>query len=145
MNNEMKVFLNESLLKQDENQDVVVENIYKAMLKTSKDSINIDSDDIESLLQNQNNLFVGEGKSSSLSYAITLAFKSQLFKEMNFKQVKTLLVKFHINSDIPFMDICNSMNDISENINDESDMIFGTFCDDSISKDEMKVIVMATF
>ena len=145
MNHKMKVFLNESLLKQDENQDVVVENIYKAMLKTSKDSINIDNDDIESLLQNQKNLFVGEGKSSSLSNAITLAFKSQLFKEISFKQVKTLLVKFHINSDTPFVDICNSMNDISENINDESDMIFGTFCDDSISKDEMKVIVMATF
>ena len=56
-----------------------------------------------------------------------------------------MLIKFYINSDFSFINIAESVNKLSEKIDEDADVIFGTFFDDNIPKDKVKVIVMATF
>jgi len=132
-------------LKSDDDKDVIVENIYKTLLTNSEDSIDIDNTDIETIFQDKQNLFIAQSEAPLLSDAINLAFKAPLFEDINFKQIKGLLMKFYINSDFSFIDIAESVNKLSKKIDEDADVIFGTFCDDSISKNKMKVIVMATF
>ena len=145
MNNNVNIFLNDSLLKSGDDKDVIVDGIYKTLLTNSEDSIDIDNTDIETILQDKQNLFIAQGEAPLLADAINLAFKAPLFEDINFKQIKGLLMKFYINSDFSFMDLAENVNKLSEKIDENADMIWGTFCDDSISKDEIKVIVMATF
>lgn len=145
MNNNIKVFFNDSLLKNGDDKDVIIDNIYKTLLSKSKDSIDLDRVDIETILQDKQNLFLAQGEASLLSDAINLAFKAPLFEDINLKQIKGLLIRFYINSDFPLMLMCDSVNKLSEMIDEDADMIWSTFSDDSISKDEVKVIVMATF
>ena len=132
-------------MKSDDDKDVIVENIYKTLLTNSEDSIDIDNTDIETIFQDKQNLFIAQSEAPLLSDAINLAFKAPLFEDINFKQIKGLLMKFYINSDFSFIDIAESVNKLSKKIDEDADVIFGTFCDDSISKNKMKVIVMATF
>jgi len=145
MSNNIKVFFNDSLLKSDDDKDVIVEKIYKPLLTNSKDAIDIDNTDIETILQDKQNLFIAQIEAPLLSDAINLAFKAPLFEDINFKQIKGLLMKFYINSDFSFINIAESVNKLSEKIDEDADVIFGTFFDDNIPKDKVKVIVMATF
>ena len=145
MNNEMKVFLNDSLFKSEEHKDVIVDEIYKTFLNDSTDTIGIDHSDIEILLKNKKNLFIAQSESSLLSDAMNLAFKSKLFEEINLKQIENLLVKFHIKSDYPFVTIFNSIKELSEKIDKNSNIVFGVRCDSKVEKGDIKVTLMATF
>ena len=114
MNNNVNIFLNDSLLKSGDDKDVIVDGIYKTLLTNSEDSIDIDNTDIETILQDKQNLFIAQGEAPLLADAINLAFKAPLFEDINFKQIKGLLMKFYINSDFSFMDLTENVNKLSE-------------------------------
>jgi len=141
----VKVFLNNRLLESKEKEDVLIAKIEQTLLKQSDDAINLDLEDIKMILQDKENLFIGQSEVTSLSDAIDEAFASLLFNADTYKQIKGLLVKFNMHSDFPMLNIGNSMNELYERIDADADIIWGTFCDDSMQKDDVQVIVMATF
>lgn len=115
-------------------------------LITTPGLINIDFADIRTVMENAGSALMGIGKASGENRAIEaakLAINSPLL-DVSIAGAKGVLFSIAGGEDLTMFEIQDAAKVITESIDPEAKIIFGTVRDDKLKKNEIKITVIAT-
>lgn len=115
-------------------------------LITTPGLINIDFADIRTVMENAGSALMGIGKASGENRAIEaakLAINSPLL-DVSIAGAKGVLFSIAGGEDLTMFEIQDAAKVITESIDPEAKIIFGTVKDDKLKKNEIKITVIAT-
>lgn len=115
-------------------------------LITTPGLINIDFADIRTVMENAGSALMGIGKASGENRAIEaakLAINSPLL-DVSIAGAKGVLFSIAGGEDLTMFEIQDAAKVITESIDPEAKIIFGTVRDDKLKKNEVKITVIAT-
>jgi len=124
-----------------------VGGISNMVISYSENDINVDFNDLKTVMSHQGLALmgVGEEKGESAAFnAIKKAIESPLLDNISIEGAMGVLVHFTMHEDYPLDEIYEGMNVIEEKAHDEADIIMGTTTDNSLAPDEIKVTIVAT-
>jgi cell division protein FtsZ len=124
-----------------------VGGISNMVISYSENDINVDFNDLKTVMSHHGLALmgVGEEKGESAAFnAIKKAIESPLLDNISIDGAMGVLVHFTMHEDYPLDEIYEGMNIIEEKAHEDADIIFGTTTDNSLSPDEIKVTIVAT-
>jgi len=124
-----------------------VSGISNMVISYSENDINVDFNDLRTVMSHQGLALMGMGhdKGDNAAFnAIKKAIESPLLDNLSIDGAMGVLVHFTMHDDYPLAEIDEGMNIIYEKADEEADIIFGTTTDNSLSPDEIKVTIVAT-
>jgi len=124
-----------------------VGGISNIILSNGDNDINLDLDDLLTVMRHKGETFIGvgeyKGENSALE-AIESAIESPLSDNMSIDGAMGILVHFEIHSDFLFMDISEALVMVEESADKDAHVIWGTTTDDTLPKDYVKITIVAT-
>jgi len=124
-----------------------VNGMSEVILKPGANDINADFADIKTIMQHRGMALMGIGKAKGEDAAIMAlenAIKSPLLDEVSLNGAQGIMVHWTVNPNISLFAITSIMEEISETIHGDADIIFGTTTDDTLEEDEVKITIVAT-
>lgn len=124
-----------------------VNGMSEVILKPGANDINADFADIKTIMQHRGMALMGIGRAKGEDAAMSAledAIKSPLLDEVSLNGAQGIMVHWTVNPNISLFSITNIMEEISETIDGEADIIFGTTTDDTLEADEVKITIVAT-
>jgi cell division protein FtsZ len=124
-----------------------VSGIYNMIINYSENDINVDFNDLKTVMSYKGMALMGvgyqKGNNSALK-AVEEAINSPLLDEVKIDGAMGVLIHFTMNEKYPLDDIYSAMNVIEEKANPDADIIMGTTTDNSLENDEVRVTLVAT-
>lgn len=117
-----------------------VNQIASVVLSNREDNINLDLDDLKTVMGNKKmaSVGIGEYKGENAAYeAIKQALKYKLLGNIPFSKATGILIHFNIHPDFPILELCNAMEIFDQDT--DAITIFGTTMDNSLTKEHVKV------
>ena len=131
--------------------DVVMEEaingIIGVVLLKSKDDINLDFYDLQTVMSHKGMALVGIGKDegiNSANEAIKQSIGHALLENISLNEATGILIHFNVHTDFPIIKIAEAMKIIHEGANDDVEIIFGITTDKSLNDEYVKVIMILT-
>jgi len=124
-----------------------VNGMSEVILKPGANDINADFADIKTIMQHKGMALMGIGKAkgeNATIRALENAIKSPLLEDVTLSGAQGIMVHWTVNPNIPFSSIRDIMEEISDTIDGDADIIFGTTTDDTLDEDEVKITIVAT-
>ncbi|WP_024788983.1 cell division protein FtsZ [Lebetimonas sp. JH292] len=124
-----------------------VHGISNMVISYGENDINVDFNDLKTVMSHQGLALmgVGEDKGESAAFnSIKKAIESPLLDNISIEGAMGVLVHFTMHEDYSLDEIYEGMNIIEEKAHDDADIIFGTSTDNSLAPDEIKVTIVAT-
>jgi cell division protein FtsZ len=124
-----------------------VSGISNMVISYGEDDINVDFNDLKTVMSHQGLALmgVGEDKGENAAFnAIKKAIESPLLDNISIDGAMGVLVHFTLHEDYPLVEMEESMNLIYDKADEDADIIFGTTTDNSLAPDEIKVTIVAT-
>ena len=124
-----------------------VGGISNMVVSYNEGDINVDFNDLKTVMSYQGLALMGVGEDKGESAAlnsIKKAIESPLLDNISIEGAMGVLVHFTMHEDYPLDEIYEGMNIVEEKADDEADIIMGTTTDNSLSPDEIKVTIVAT-
>jgi cell division protein FtsZ len=124
-----------------------VNGMSEVILKPGANDINADFADIKTIMKYKGMALMGIGRAKgedAAQKALENAIKSPLLDEVSLKGAQGIMVHWTINGDIGFNLVTDIMEEISDTIEADAEMIFGTTTDDTLEVDEVKITIVAT-
>lgn len=124
-----------------------VNGISSVILNNSDEGINVDFEDLRTVMSHRGLALMGIGEGqgeNAADDAITNAIHSPLFDNMSINGSMGVIVNYEFNSNFPFVAISDSMSIIQEAARDDADIIFGTMPRDDFEMDKVRVSIIAT-
>lgn len=124
-----------------------VNGISSVILNNSDEGINVDFEDLRTVMSHRGLALMGIGEGqgeNAADDAITNAIHSPLFDNMSINGSMGVIVNYEFNSNFPFVAISESMAIIQEAARDDADIIFGTMPRDDFEMDKVRVSIIAT-
>lgn len=115
-------------------------------LITKKGEVNVDFADVRAVMQDSGSALMGIGIASGENRAVEAAkaaINSPLL-ELSIDGAKGVLFNISGSSDLTMLEVNEAANVITENIDPNAKVIFGTVVDDQVRKGEIQVTVVAT-
>ena len=119
-----------------------IKGMLGVVLVSADDDINLDFDDFKTIMSHGKMAFVGSGEANgknSPSKAIKQSIINSSLSNKMMSEVSGILIHFTIHPSLPLMEIAKAMDMIHENTNDNTDIIWGTTTDKSVSLNYVKV------
>ncbi len=124
-----------------------VSGISNMVISYSENDINVDFNDLKTVMSYQGLALMGmgsdKGENAALN-AIKKAIESPLLDNLSIDGAMGVLVHFTLHDDYPLAEIDEGMHTIYEKADMNADIIFGTTTDNSLAPDEIKVTIVAT-
>ena len=121
--------------------------ISNMVVSYNEGDINVDFNDLKTVMSYQGLALMGvgedKGESAALN-AIKKAIESPLLDNISIEGAMGVLVHFTMHEDYPLDEIYEGMNIVEEKADNEAEIIMGTTTDNSLSPDEIKVTIVAT-
>ena len=124
-----------------------VNGMSEVILKPGANDINADFADIKTIMQHKGMALMGIGRAKgedAAMLALENAIKSPLLDEVSLNGAQGIMVHWTVNPNIALFSITSIMEEISETIHGDADIIFGTTTDDTLEEDEVKITIVAT-
>ena len=124
-----------------------VNGMSEVILKPGANDINADFADIKTIMQHRGMALMGIGRAKgedAAMLALENAIKSPLLDEVSLNGAQGIMVHWTVNPNIALFSITSIMEEISETIHGDADIIFGTTTDDTLEEDEVKITIVAT-
>lgn len=124
-----------------------VNGISSVILSHSDDGINVDFEDLRTIMSHRGLALMGIGEATgenAAEEAVRNAIESPLFGNMSINGSMGVIVNYEFNPEYPFYAIEQSMQIIGEAANDDADIIFGTMMREEFDSDTVKVSIIAT-
>ncbi len=115
-------------------------------LITKKGEVNVDFADVRAIMQDSGSALMGIGIASGENRAVEAAkaaINSPLL-ELSIDGAKGVLFNISGSSDLTMLEVNEAANVITENIDPNAKVIFGTVVDEQVRKGEIQVTVVAT-
>lgn len=115
-------------------------------LITKKGEVNVDFADVRAVMQDSGSALMGIGIASGENRAVEAAkaaINSPLL-ELSIDGAKGVLFNISGSNDLTMLEVNEAANVITENIDPNAKVIFGTVVDDQVRKGEIQVTVVAT-
>lgn len=115
-------------------------------LITKKGEVNVDFADVRAVMQDSGSALMGIGIASGDNRAVEAAkaaINSPLL-ELSIDGAKGVLFNISGSSDLTMLEVNEAANVITENIDPNAKVIFGTVVDDQVRKGEIQITVVAT-
>jgi len=119
----------------------------EVILNPGNSDINVDFNDVRTIMQNRGTALMGIGKGrgeNAAQDAMTNAIKSPLLDEVSLTNAKGIMIHWTFNKNLSLFAITDIMRNIHNTIDTNADIIFGTTTDDSLAVDEVKITIIAT-
>lgn len=108
-----------------------------------KEDINIDFNDLKTILEDKGKGIIGTSEGKNPSEAFKNIFKKELFDYKNINNCSGLIITFVTNENYPLYEISNFMEkEIYNYINEDTNLIFGTITDNSLKN--IRIILIAS-
>jgi len=133
--------------------DVLFKAVYgicNLIFSKSANGINVDFQDLKTIMGYKGTALLGVGEDSgenSALEAVKRAIESPLFDDASIKGATGILVHFQFNDSYSFIDIENAMNYIYSSVNkddEDDDIMFGTTIIDDLEENHVRVTIVAT-
>ncbi len=124
-----------------------VNGISSVILNHANDGINVDFQDLCTVMSHRGLALMGIGEGqgeNAADDAITSAIHSPLFDNMSINGSMGVIVNYEFHPDFPFVAISESMGIIQEAAREDADIIFGTMPRDDFEIDKVRVSIIAT-
>lgn len=124
-----------------------VNGISSVILNHSNDGINVDFQDLCTIMNHKGLALMGIGEGegeNAAEQAIRDAIESPLFDNMSINGSMGVIVNYEFNPDYPFYAISESMNIIEEAAKSDADIIFGTMPREGFDINKVRVSIIAT-
>jgi len=124
-----------------------VSGIANMVITYGEDDINVDFNDLKTVMSHQGLALmgVGEEKGENAAYnALKKAIESPLLDNISIDGAMGVLVHYTMHENYPLVEIEESMNIVYDKADEDADVIFGTTTDNSLEPDEIKVTIIAT-
>jgi len=122
-----------------------IKGIFGVFLSSGKNDINLDFDDLKTILKDGRIAFVGsaeyEGKNSAKE-AIKVAIQNTTLDFNLLDKVAGVLTHFEIHPSFSLMEIAEAMELINESANDEADIIWGMTTNNLVAENYVKVTIL---
>jgi cell division protein FtsZ len=125
----------------------VIFSISGVILSSGDNDINLDIDDLRTIMHKKGSAIVGIGEKqgNNAAYeAMTLAIDLMSSDAISIKNATGILVHFTLHPEFDFMKISSAMDIIYKDSNESADIIFGTTTDGSLADDFIRITVVAT-
>ena len=123
-----------------------VDVILKVIFSHGDNDINLDFDDMRTVMGYRGLALLGVGRSTGASAAYNaakMALESPLLGNISISRAMGILVHFEIHPDYSIIEISRAMDLIEEDIDEDVSVIFGTTTDLKYKKDEVKITIVA--
>ena len=131
--------------------DILAQAVYsisKVIFSYGKNDINLDLDDVKTVISHRGLASMGTGYSvgtNAVYDAIKQAtIRLQLLYNISIDGAMGILVHFDIHPDCPLNSISKAMENLYNSVDENADIIFGTTTDNKMGIDEVRVTVIAT-
>lgn len=117
------------------------------VLDSGKSDINLDFADVKKIMAHRGMALMGVGEAQgegAAQEAIQNAIQSPLLDDVKINGAMGALVHFRIHPDCPFSDINEAMELITEAVDEDADVIFGTTTDENMENNKVQVTIVAT-
>ncbi len=124
-----------------------VNGMSEVILKPGSDDINVDFADVKTIMQHKGMALMGIGRAKGEEAAKTAleeAIKSPLLDEISLSGAKGIMIHWTTNPNVSMSSITDVMEDISDTLVGNPEIIFGTTTDESMDLDEIKITIVAT-
>jgi len=116
----------------------VIESMQKDFFDTTPNDIGLSLADLQNILNKKGTLYAVEseyiGENEALKF-LEFFMKDSSFDIESLNKISSVLISFRTHSDYPITKLTKMIELISERINDESNLIWGTVRDDSLDND----------
>lgn len=142
---EIESYINNNGLSDEKKE--VIKGIFAVDSSNQDEDINIDFADLEFILENGDNVFVGSGEFEGENPAFE-AVKSSIenvsldYNSMN--KITRLLVHFIMHPDLAMMEIAKAIEIIHDNVHSDAEIIWGTRSDETVNKNYVKATILFT-
>ncbi len=123
-----------------------VQGISDIICNSSSESVNVDFKDVETTMANSGDALMGIGTGTGENRAIEAA-KSAVnspLLDLSIDGAKRVLFNITGSSDITMFEVEDASHVITESVDPDARIIFGTVIDDNLPKGEIKITVVAT-
>lgn len=117
------------------------------VLDSGKSDINLDFADVKKIMEHRGMALMGVGEADgeeAAQEAIKNAIQSPLLDDVTINGAMGALVHFRTHPDCPFSDINEAMELITEAVDEDADVIFGTTTDENMENNKVQVTIVAT-
>jgi len=122
-----------------------LKEILPKIISTNKNDINLDMEDIKTILENDNVVFAGTGQHTgddAPMYAIKSAITNASFDHKSVSQITGVLIHFKIHPNVSIAELEKAINMIHRDVNEDASIIWGTTDDATISKNYTEATVL---
>ncbi len=124
-----------------------VSTLYSLISIQDEKDVNLDLDDLKTIMSHRGEAFVGmgecQGEYAALE-AMKSAIESPLMDNMSIKGARGVLVLFQMHPKFSMIEMSEAMEIIHENAHDDADVIFGTLTDINMPIDAIRITLVAT-
>ena len=124
-----------------------VNGMTEVILKPGKNDINADFADIKTIMQHRGMALMGIGKAKgddSAKKALENAIQSPLLDEVSLSGAKGIMIHWTFSPNVGLHSIGDVMEHISDVVDENAEIIFGTTTDETLAADEVKITIIAT-
>ncbi|NPA28091.1 MAG: cell division protein FtsZ [Epsilonproteobacteria bacterium] len=124
-----------------------VSGISNVIISHSASDINLDFNDVRTVMSHKGLALMGVGKAvgdNAATEATMQAINSPLLGDISIKGAQGILVHFNINPNYPIVQISEAMSALEEFADEEAYVIFGTTTNEDIPEDEVSLTIIAT-
>ena len=124
-----------------------VNGMSEVILKPGSDDINVDFADVKTIMQHKGIALMGIGKAkgdNAAHEALEQAIKSPLLDEISLSGAQGIMIHWTTNSNVSMFAISDVMEEISDILTGNPEIIFGTTTNDNMDIDEIKITIVAT-
>ncbi len=144
---EKNLGLKESFKMVDDILTQAVGGISNVILSHGSHDINLDFNDVKTVMSNKGLALMGVGYSSGSKAAYDAtkaAIESPLLDNISINGAMGVLVHFEIHPEYPILEISEAMGIVEENADENAHVIFGTTTNHNMGIDEVKITIIAT-
>ena len=119
--------------------------IINTMLYYHENDINVDFNDLKTVVSNKGYGLIGTGKATgedAASIAMQSAIDSPFLEKINIERSSGILINFVVNEKYPLVEIEKAMNYLYDMIHEECNVIFGTTTNNNLKENEAEVILV---
>ncbi len=124
-----------------------VNGISSVILNHSNEGINVDFQDLCTIMNHRGLALMGIGEGEgedAAGQAIRSAIESPLFDNMSINGSMGVIVNYEFHPEFPFYAIAESMDIIQDAAREDADIIFGTMPREDFDKNKVRVSIIAT-
>ena len=122
-----------------------ISGIIDIILPSEKDDINLDLDDLKTVVNHKgvSVMSIGKYEGEAAAYeAVKQSIDHMLLQHITLSKAKGALINFYLHSDYPTQEIENAIDMIYNSMHEDADIIFGTTIANSFSKRYVQATVI---